>query len=108
MTHIEMLGGLYMKTKPIPAIVMLTAGAVCSVVGIVQHQSFGAYVKMLLLVLIGFYILGCIVKLVLDKGFQIMQDPLSEYGALEMDSELIDDAAMVEDDFQDDVRETIV
>jgi hypothetical protein len=96
-----------MKTKPIPAIVMLTAGAVCSVVGIVQHMSLGAYIKTLFLVLVGFYILGCIVKLVLDKGFRIMQDPLSEYGAMEIEDELIDDMAMSDDDFQDDVRESI-
>jgi hypothetical protein len=91
-----------MKTKPIPAIVMLTAGAVCSVVGIVQHLSFGLYIKYLFFVLVVFYILGCIVKLVLDKGFRVMQDPLSEYGALELDEELIDEAAMGADDYQDD------
>jgi hypothetical protein len=96
-----------MKTKPIPAIVMLTAGAVCSVIGIVQHMSMGAYVKTMLIVLVCFYILGCIMKVVLDKGFSIMQDPLSEYGALEIEEELIDDMAASEDDFQDDVRNNV-
>jgi hypothetical protein len=94
-----------MKTKPIPAIIMLAAGAVCSVAGLVQHLSFGTYVKYLFLVLVIFYILGCIVKLVLDKGFRVMQDPLSEYGALEMDEELIDEAAMAADDYRDDGAE---
>jgi hypothetical protein len=96
-----------MKTKQIPAIVMLTAGAVCSVVGIVTHLSFGTYVKTLFFVLVGFYILGCIAKLVLDKGFRIMQDPLSEYGALEMEEELIDDVGISEDDYQDDLSGTL-
>ena len=83
-----------MNTKPIPAIIMLTAGFVTCIVGIVQHFSFGKYIKTLFLVLIGFYLLGCIVKLVLDKGFRVMDDPLSEYEGLESDDDLIDDLAM--------------
>ena len=94
-----------MKTKPIPAIIMLTAGFVTCIVGIVQHFSFGTYVKTLLLVLIGFYLLGCIVKLVLDKGFRVMDDPLSEYEGLEIDDDLIDDLAMTDDEYQDDYQD---
>ena len=91
-----------MKTKPVPAIIMLTAGFVTCIVGIVQHYSFGTYVKTLFLVLIGFYLLGCIVKLVLDKGFRVMDDPLSNYDELEIDEDLMDDLAMTDTDYQDD------
>ena len=91
-----------MKTRPVPAIVMLTAGAVTCVVGIVEHFSFGTYVRTLFFVLIGFYLLGCIARLVIDKGFRIMQDPLSEYEGLEMDEDLIDELAMLDDEYQDD------
>ena len=94
-----------MNTKPIPAIIMLTAGFVTCIVGIVQHFSFGKYIKTLFLVLIGFYLLGCIVKLVLDKGFRVMYDPLSEYEGLEIDDDLIDDLAMSDDDYQDDYQD---
>ena len=94
-----------MNTKPIPAIIMLAAGFMTCVVGIVQHFSFGTYVKTLLLVLIGFYLLGCIVKLVLDKGFRVMDDPLSEYEGLEIDDDLIDDLAMTDDEYQDDCQD---
>ena len=94
-----------MNTKPIPAIIMLTAGFVTCIVGIVQHCSFGKYIKTLFLVLIGFYLLGCIVKLVLDKGFRVMDDPLSEYEGLEIDDDLIDDLAMSDDDYQDDYQD---
>ena len=94
-----------MNTKPIPAIIMLTAGFVTCIVGIVQHFSFGTYVKTLLLVLIGFYPLGCIVKLVLDKGFRVMDDPLSEYEGMEIDDDLIDDLAMTDDEYQDDYQD---
>lgn len=94
-----------MNTKPIPAIVMLTAGFITCVVGIVQHFSFGVFVKTLFLVLIGFYLLGCIVKLVLDKGFRVMDDPLSDYEGLEIDEDLMDDLAMTDDEYQDDYRD---
>ena len=94
-----------MNTKPIPEIIMLTAGFVTCIVGIVQHFSFGKYIKTLFLVLIGFYLLGCIVKLVLDKGFRVMDDPLSEYEGLEIDDDLIDDLAMSDDDYQDDYQD---
>ena len=94
-----------MNTKPIPAIVMLTAGFITCVVGIVQHFSFGVFVKTLFLVLIGFYLLGCIVKLVLDKGFRVMDDPLSDYEGLEIDEDLMDDLAMTDDEYQDDYQD---
>ena len=91
-----------MKTRSVPAIVMLTAGAVTCIVGIVQHFSFGTYVETLFFVLVLFYLLGCIAKLVIDKGFRMMQDPLAAYGTLEMDEDLMDDLAMADDEYQDD------
>ena len=94
-----------MNTKPIPAIIMLTAGFVTCVVGIVQHFSFGTYIKTLFLVLIGFYLLGCAVKLVLDKGFRVMDDPLSEYEGLEIDDDLIDELVMTDEDYLDDFQD---
>ena len=91
-----------MNTKPIPAIIMLTAGFVTCIVGIVQHFSFGKYIKTLFLVLIGFYLLGCIAKLVIDKGFRMMQDPLSAFEGLEMEEDLMDELAMADDEYADD------
>lgn len=91
-----------MKTRSVPAIVMLTAGAVTCVVGIAQHFSFGTYVKTLFFVLVGFYLLGCIAKLVIDKGFHIMQDPLSAFEGLEMEEDLMDELAMADDEYADD------
>lgn len=94
-----------MNTKPVPAIIMLTAGFVTCVVGIVQQFSFGTYVKTLFLVLIGFYLLGCILKLVIDKGFRVMEDPLSDYEGLEIDDDLIDDLAMTDDEYPEDYQD---
>ena len=90
-----------MNTKSIPAIIMLAAGFVACIVGILQHFSFGMITKTLFLVQIGFYLLGHILKFVLDKGFRIMQDPLSEYAGMEIDEDLIDEFQMDEEDYQD-------
>ena len=62
-----------MKTKGIPAVVMLLAGFVTCI--IVQHMETDVFIKTLLAVLIIFYLLGCIVKLVLDKNFKEMDEP---------------------------------
>lgn len=94
-----------MNTKPVPAIIMLVAGFVTCIVGIVQHFSIGTYIKTLFLVLIGFYLLGCIVKLVIDKGFRVMDDPLSEFEGLEIGDDLIDDLAISDDEYQDEYQD---
>lgn len=88
-----------MNTKPIPAIVMLSAGFVTCIITIIQHVSVGEFIKTLFCVLVGFYFLGCIAKLVLDRGFRVMQDPLSEIEGLEMDEELLDDTPY-DDEYQ--------
>ncbi len=67
-----------MKTKQVPAIIMLTAGFVTCILSIVQHMEFGRFLKILLLVLICFYILGCVVQIVLDKNFVPMQEEEEE------------------------------
>ena len=48
-----------MKTKGIPAVVMLLAGFVTCIIGIVQHMETDVFIKTLLAVLIIFYLLGC-------------------------------------------------
>ena len=63
-----------MKTRQVPAMVMLTAGFITCVISIAQHMEFGRFLKLLLLVLICFYILGCVAKVILDKNFVPMQE----------------------------------
>lgn len=58
-----------MKTKSVPAIIMLTAGFIACIAGMYAHMEVAGFMKMLLIVLIVFYILGCIVKMILDKNF---------------------------------------
>ena len=53
-----------MKTKGIPAVVMLLAGFVTCIIGIVQHMETDVFIKTLLAVLIIFY-----------KNFKEMDEP---------------------------------
>ena len=59
-----------MNTKQIPAIVMLLAGFVTCIVAIFQGMELGRFLKFLFAVLIGVYIAGCIIKVILDKNFK--------------------------------------
>lgn len=56
-----------MKTKDVPAIVMLLAGSVYCLFGILYQIPLMEFLTHLLLILLIFWILGGIIKLVLDK-----------------------------------------
>ena len=71
-----------MKTKSVPAIVMLSAGFVACVAGICAHMEVADFMKMLLIVLIVFYLLGGVVKIVLDRNFAGMNDEETTDGTL--------------------------
>ena len=60
-----------MKTKSIPAILMLVAGAMACILGFVYHYETTHFFTMVLTVLIVFYMLGCIVKIIIDKNFPV-------------------------------------
>ncbi len=59
-----------MKRKSIPAIITLTAGLIASIAGILARMGTTKFMTMLLVVLVSFYILGNIVKFVLDLEFK--------------------------------------
>lgn len=58
-----------MKTKAIPAVVMMIAGFVTCVLSFIQRVPTGEFLKDLLIVLILFYIFGIIIKGILDFVF---------------------------------------
>lgn len=59
-----------MKTKQVPVIITLVAGLITCILGFTMHMGTAQFVRTLVIVLISFYILGCIAKLVLDKNFK--------------------------------------
>lgn len=56
-----------MKRSLIPAFVMLLAGTVTCILGVVYHYTVLRLLITLLIVLLSFYILGSIFKILLDK-----------------------------------------
>ena len=67
-----------MKTKPIPAIIMLIAGFVACVIGICQHMDMELFLKTVLITMIVFFVLGQIVRIILDRNIEKMADPKEE------------------------------
>lgn len=63
-----------MKTKQIPAIVMLIAGFAVCIISFVNNFSFSLFIRTLFWVLIGFYVLGYIIKIVLDINMKKLDD----------------------------------
>ena len=58
-----------MRTKSIPVILMLIAGALACILGFVYRYETTQFFAMVLTVLVVFYMLGCIVKIIIDKNF---------------------------------------
>ena len=58
-----------MKTKHIPVLIALAAGLITCIISFLEQVSMGQFVRNLCLILVLFYILGCVVKLILDKNF---------------------------------------
>ncbi len=58
-----------MKTKSLPVMLMLVAGALASILGLVYRYDTVNFCIMLLTVLVVFYMFGCIVKGIIDKNF---------------------------------------
>ena len=67
-----------MKTKPIPAIIMLVAGAIACAAGIIGRMELLDFTKMLLIVLVVFYIFGCVAKLIIDRNFKEMEEDTTD------------------------------
>jgi uncharacterized protein HemY len=63
-----------MNTKSVPALVTLLAGFIACVAGIRAHMEVADFLIMLLIVLIVFYFLGGVVRMILDMNFETKQE----------------------------------
>ena len=70
-----------MKTKQVPIIITLIAGLITCIIGFVMQMETGQFVKIWGIVLISFYILGCVAKLVLDHNFKEETEEATEEAA---------------------------
>lgn len=93
-----------MKTKEIPAIVMLLAGGVYCLLGIYYQIPLMDFSVQLLIVLLVFWMFGGIVRMFLDKNMGEIEDKAkeeeeeTEEGASEEDSEETGDSEKEESD----------
>lgn len=63
-----------MKTYYIPALITLSAGAVYCLMAILNHLTLREMLLELLIVLIIFYVVGSLIRIVLDRSFPVMTD----------------------------------
>ena len=66
--------GQKMKTKALPAIIMLLGGFIACLAGIRAHMEVTDFMKMLFWVLVIFLVIGCLVKVVIDHFFAETQE----------------------------------
>lgn len=93
-----------MKTKQIPAIVMLIAGFAVCIISFLNNFSFSLFIRTLFWVLIGFYVLGYIIKIVLDINMKKLDDGQLTADDLGFtDGEILEDMdlGVIEDDEQE-------
>lgn len=80
-----------MNTKYVPAIIMLLGGLVRCIIGIYDKDEFSlSYALSLLLVLVIFYIIGLVIKAILDKHIPIVEEEETQEEVLEEEKELED------------------
>ena len=72
-----------MKTKQVPIIITLIAGLAICIIGFLTRMETKQFVKTWVIVLIIFYILGCVAKLLLDKNFKEEPEEATEEAAEE-------------------------
>lgn len=66
---------------------MLLAGFVCSIVSIEQKADLMTFTTRLLAVLVLFYIIGAIIRVIFDKAFTAMSDKKEEPAESDADTE---------------------
>lgn len=86
-----------MKTNYVPAIVMLLAGAIYSLIGLREGTPLFEFTVQLLIVLLVFYVLGGIIRMVLDRF-------MGEVGAKEEEQPV--EKTSQEEEKQDESKET--
>ncbi|MCI8495444.1 MAG: hypothetical protein HFI74_07165 [Lachnospiraceae bacterium] len=82
-----------MKTKQVPVMITLVAGLITCLIGFVMQMETARFVKALVIVLISFYILGCIAKVLLDKNFKEETEEATDEAVEEADSEEQEESA---------------
>ena len=81
----------HLKTKPIPAIIMLLGGSVSAVYTYIQGRELKDVLIIIFVTLLIFLILGEIIKLLLDRIEIVVQSEEKEDGDIEADDDSMDE-----------------
>jgi formate hydrogenlyase subunit 3/multisubunit Na+/H+ antiporter MnhD subunit len=63
------------KFRNVPAIITLLAGFISSVVMILQGYELVKFLWILVCIMVGFYVVGLLVRVVLNKFFKDLEEP---------------------------------
>ena len=85
-----------MKTKQIPALVTLTAAFAMCIISFINDFSLSFLIRTMFVVLLGFYLLGCIIKLILDRNMSQMAEEFTAEDLGFADGEIIEDMEFIE------------
>lgn len=88
-----------MKTKQIPLVVMLFAGAVASITTTLMHYELETSLWILLAVLLVFYVVGCVLQRTIDS-FENANAKLAE------EESVSDEGEVIEKEASEDASET--
>ena len=67
-----------MKTKSIPVIIVLIAAAISCFASVIQGVSFDVFTKRLFWTVIIFTVIGVVVSILMNRGFQTMVEDARE------------------------------
>jgi len=87
-----------MKTKLIPALVMLTAGCAVCIITLVNGYGLSFMIKSLFVVMLCFLVLGCIIKWVLDASCTKLEREMTAEDLGFADGEILEDVEVTEDE----------
>ncbi len=76
-----------MKTRFIPALIMLLAGAIDCIISIYNNYTIDKFLIQLFVVLVIFFFIGCVVKIVLESSFKVMEEENPEESDKENDEQ---------------------
>lgn len=84
-----------MKTKSIPVIIVLIAAVISCFASVIQGVSFDVFTKRLFWTVIIFTVIGVVVSILMNRGFQTMVEDARE-DAQEIEEENIEDISVDE------------
>ena len=97
------------RAKNIAPLIMLCAGAVTALLGLIYKLPFGDFLRNLAIALVVFYILGCVVQEIVERNFkeeeQEAKEGVSEEGESEETGEGEETDRSVEENLNTDTPE---